>query len=127
MRPNAAKVVSSALLGLDGSVVTVGSHAYYIQPPTIKKLAGVGLYLSDFGKENSLGDYFSKMKDIDGVCKALSWLIKGDESLTEELKEGTLDEIVKALESGLSLIGAGNFYQLSLLGKSVQKMIANQR
>lgn len=38
--PNAAKTVSSALLGLDVKVVLVNENRYVIKPPTIDKIAG---------------------------------------------------------------------------------------
>lgn len=115
------------MLGLDGETILVNGKVYYVTPPTIKKMVGCAMYMSDFGNEESLRDYFMKMGDLGKVCKALSWLVVGDESKAEDFMEGTLEEIVQAIDVCWALVSAENFYRLSLLGKNVQKMIANQR
>lgn len=126
-RKNATELTSKALLGLDGENILVGGNVYYIQPPTIKKIVGAGLYLADFGKEKTIGEYFANLGNMGNACKALSWLIQGDESLTENLSLGTFEEVVSGIEKGIGLMGVENFYKLSLLGKSVQMTIAKQR
>lgn len=40
------------------------------------------------------------LKDTKQVSLALSWLIKGDESLSEELANGEFDEVVEGLAIG---------------------------
>lgn len=115
---NGAKLVSSAILGLDWKNVLVGGRVYTISPPTIKRIAGAGLWLS-------VDDH--AFKDIGNVTKALSWFIQGDESLAEELSDGTMEEVVAALEVAVSMIGTQNFSKLSTLAKSVQRLIATPR
>ena len=124
---NAARIVTGAMLGMDGETVEVGGRLYYIKPPTIKKIMGCGYYLTSFGDEKRVADYFREMSCMGDACKALSWLIQGDELLAGQLEEGTLDEVVDALERGLSLIDTKGFRKLSVLSRSVQSLTARQR
>jgi hypothetical protein len=57
----------------------------------------------------------------------LSWLIKGDESLSDELARGEFDEVVEALAVGLSMVSTENFYKLSVLAKNVATLTAKER
>lgn len=124
MEKNATKIVAGAIIGLDFKVVVVNGKAYAIHPPTIAKIAGAASYLSDIEGGETLQDILMSLTSIESATKALSWLIAGNESLSEELSQGTLEEVVSALEQGLMLISAENFIKLSLLAKSVRKVIA---
>lgn len=124
MEKNATKIVAGAIVGLDFKVVVVNGKAYAIHPPTIAKIAGAASYLSDIEGGETLQDILMSLTSIESATKALSWLIAGNESLSEELSQGTLEEVVSALEQGLMLISAENFIKLSLLARSVQKVIA---
>lgn len=124
MEKNATKIVAGAIVGIDFKVVVVNGKAYAIHPPTIAKIAGAASYLSDIEGGETLQDILMSLTSIESATKALSWLIAGNESLSEELAQGTLEEVVSALEQGLMLISAENFIKLSLLARSVQKVIA---
>lgn len=124
MEKNATKIVAGAIIGLDFKVVVINGKAYAIHPPTIAKIAGAASYLSDIEGGETLQDILMSLTSIESATKALSWLIAGNESLSEELSQGTLEEVVSALEQGLMLISAENFIKLSLLARSVQKVIA---
>lgn len=124
MEKNATKIVAGAIIGLDFKVVVVNGKAYAIHPPTIAKIAGAASCLSDIEGGETLQDILMSLTSIESATKALSWLIAGNESLSEELAQGTLEEVVSALEQGLMLISAENFIKLSLLARSVQKVIA---
>lgn len=127
-KENAAKLVSSALLGYDCETVFVGGKGYIIEPPTIKRLVGASYYLSDLeGNVRTISDLIGKMTELDKACRALSWFINGDESLADELQGGTLTEVTMALTTAYSLLSTENFIMLSTLAKSVGKMIAKQR
>lgn len=127
MEKNATKIVAGAIIGLDFKVVVINGKAYAIHPPTIAKIAGAASYLSDIEGGETLQDILMSLTSIESATKALSWLIAGNESLSEELAQGTLEEVVSALEQGLMLISAENFIKLSLLAKSVRKVIAKQK
>lgn len=124
---NAAKMVSAALLGKDSETVKIAGIAYKIKSPTIKKIAGAGYWLADFGEEAKETDYIGELKSVDKVAKAVSWFIQGDEELEEELKKGTLGELLQALTAAMSMIGIQNFAMLSTLAKNVKMLIAKQR
>lgn len=124
---NATKIVSSAIIGADSANVFVGGKAYSIFPPTVSKLAGAGYYLSGFGNEKTISDVIRSIGKSDKLAHALSWFIKGDDTLAEELKNGTIDELVDALIDAFSLVSVENFTKLSTLVKNVASLIAKQR
>lgn len=124
---NGSKVVSASIIGADLVNVMVNNKVYLIFPPTIHKLAGAGLYLSDFGDEQTFRDVIKSINNSDKLAHALSWLIKGDNSLVNELEQGTFDELVDAVSQAYSLVSIENFIKLSALAKSVAMLIANQK
>ena len=120
------KLVSSEVLGVAGDTVIVNGKAYYLSPPTIRKIAGAGLYLSDLIGEN-LSEMIHSMKDLGNAAKALSWFIAGNESLAEELSEGTVAEVTDGLETAVMMLGIENFPRLSALSQSVGRLIAHTK
>ena len=127
MKKKAAKIVNSAILGMDFRTVVVAGKAYVIKPPTIKKLAGAGYWLADIDKGESVKDILLSLHDASKLTKALSWFINGDESLSDELSEGTLSEIADALETAYSLLSTKDFLRLSALARNVTNLTAKQR
>lgn len=127
MENKASKIVNAAVLGKDFETVFVNSKAYVIHPPTIHKIAGTGYYLSDLKEDVTIMDMLRSLKDVGVASRALSWLIQGDENLSEDLSHGTFEEVVEALATGLSMISAENFYKLSVLAKNVAQLTAKQR
>lgn len=126
-KKKASKLVSAAILGLDGETVLVAGRAYYIQPPTIKRLAQAAYYLSDMEDAKTMSELFASIGDLGCVCRALSCLIKGDESLADALMEGTMKEVTEALEVAYGLASVENFYRLSALARNVASLTAKQR
>lgn len=124
---NAARMVTAALLGRDSANVKIAGVTYKINAPTIKKIAGAGYWLSEFGDEKNDGDYVAELRSMDKVAKAVSWFIQGDEGLEEDLKKGTLSELVKAISVSMEMIGIQNFAVLSTLAKNVKMLIAKPR
>ena len=123
----AAKIVNGAILGMDYKTVTVNGKVYVIYPPTIKKLAGAGYYLSNINDGVTLKDLISSLGDMEMAAHALSWLIQGDDSLFDEFINGTFEEIVDALETAYSLISTQSFLKLSGLAKNVVNLTAKQK
>lgn len=124
---NAAKIVNSSIIGSDFKTIVVNNKSYIISPPTIHRIAGAGYYLANFSECNTLHDILVSLKDMDNAAHALSWFIKGNDSLFDELLKGTFNEIVEGLEIAFSLISAENFYKLSILAKNVQSLTAKQK
>lgn len=127
MEKNASKIVNASVLGKDFETVFVNGNAYVIYPPTIHRIAGAGYYLSDLKNGVTVMDMLRSLKDTKQVSLALSWLIKGDESLSEELANGEFDEVVEGLAIGLSMISTESFHKLSVLAKNVANLTANQK
>lgn len=127
MERNAAKIVSSAILGMDFKVIVVNNKSYVLTPPTIKKIAGASYYLSDIGKGNTIRELLLTINNAESISHALSWFIKGDDSLFEELSKGTMNEIVDGLDTAYSLISTDSFLKLSVLAKNVANLTAKQR
>lgn len=123
----AAKLVSGAIIGIDGKTVIINSKPYYIAPPTIRRIAGAGYYLCDIPAGGTAREILSSFRDFKKLCKALSWFIKGDDTLAEELSNGTLTQVVDALCEAYELVGAKNFSRLSLLTRNVKEVTAKQR
>nr|DAQ35901.1 MAG TPA: hypothetical protein [Caudoviricetes sp.] len=123
----AAKIVNGAILGMDYKTVTVNGKVYVIYPPTIKKLAGAGYYLSNINDGVTLKDVISSLGDMEMAAHALSWLTQGDDSLFDEFINGTFEEIVDALETAYSLISTQSFLKLSGLAKNVVNLTAKQK
>ena len=123
----AAKVVSAAILGLDGETVVIAGRAYHILPPTIRRIAQAAYHLSDMGGAESLRELLMTVGRPEPLCRALSCMIRGDESLCDELMDGTLDEVTDALEVAYSLASVENFWRLSALARNVASLTAKQR
>lgn len=127
MEQNAAKIVSSAILGMDFKVVIVNGKSYIVTPPTIKKIAGAAYWLSDVKDGKDIKELLVSINNVEPLAHALSWFIQGNDSLFEELSNGTLDEVIDGLESAYSLLSTKNFLRLSVLAKNVASLTAKQR
>ena len=127
MEQNAAKIVSSAILGMDFKVVIVNGKSYIVTPPTIKKIAGAAYWLSDVKDGKNIKELLASINNVEPLAHALSWFIQGSDSLFEELSNGTLDEVIDGLESAYSLLSTKNFLRLSVLAKNVASLTAKQR
>lgn len=127
MEQNAAKIVSSAILGMDFRVVIVNGKSYIVTPPTIKKIAGAAYWLSDVKDGKNIKELLVSINNVEPLAHALSWFIQGNDSLFEELSNGTLDEVIDGLESAYSLLSTKNFLRLSVLAKNVAGLTAKQR
>lgn len=125
MESNAAKIVSGAVLGIDYRSVTVNGRLYVIMPPTIRRIAGAAYRLSSVG--GTMGEILASRDSVEAFAQALSWFIAGDESLADELMEGTAGELAEALEEAYSLLSVENFTRLSILAGNVAKLAARQR
>lgn len=122
-----AKLVSEAITGMDFRTVIVGGKSYTVYPPTIHKLAGAISYLSGVQEADNLKEVLFSLGESKAYSKALSWLITGDESLSEELANGTYEENVNALEEALSMIDSKVFLKAVSLAKNVSLLAAKPR
>ncbi len=125
----ASKLVSDAILGADYTIVYVNGKAYPIKPPTIHKLAGAISCISglELGEQGTLKDMLLSAKDCKAYAKALSWFIKGNQSLNAELSKGTLEEVVKALTIAFDLVGINPFLTAASLTRSASLLAASPR
>nr|DAV45251.1 MAG TPA: hypothetical protein [Bacteriophage sp.] len=122
-----AQIVSASIIGADFVNVMVNGRCYTVFPPTVHKLAGAGMFLSDFGDEQTVRDVISSINDSEKLAHAFSWLVQGNDGLFDELSHGTFDELVNAIDMAYSLISVENFTRLSTLAKNVASLIAKQR
>lgn len=123
----ASKLVADAILGEDSVTTMVNGKTYCISPPTIIKLVKAAKYLDSFEEGKTLAEVLGMLKNLDDACKALSVFIQGDESISDELSKGTLEEVVNGLQTAYSLISIKDFQTLSILAKSAARMIAKPR
>ena len=126
-KKKAAKVVSEAILGLDGATVLVAGKAYHIMPPTMRRIAQAAYHLSDMDDAETLRELIMSLGRPEPMCRALSCMIRGDESLTDELMDGTMEEMADALEVAYSLASVENFWKLSALARNVANLTAKQK
>lgn len=120
-------MVSNEILGIAGEVAIINSKRYWIAPPTIAKLAGAAMYLSAIGDANNVHDVLLNQLGIEAPAHALSWLIRGDDSLFGELCQATFDEVVGGIEIAYSQLSPANFLKLSLLTKNAMMAIAKPK
>lgn len=127
MENNAAKIVSSAIIGMDFKTIVINGKPYVIMPPTIKKIAGAAYWLSDIQEAKTLKEMFMSINNAEALAHALSWFINGNDDLSEELANGTRDEVIEGLEAAYSLISTQNFIKLSILARNVANLTANPK
>lgn len=125
----ASKLVSGAIVGTDYAIVYVNGKAYPVPSPTIKRIAGAILNLSDieFKEDGTLKDMILSGKDAEAYSRALSWFIKGDLSISEELSEGTMAEVIDALLSVFDMIGIDPFLKAVSLTKNASLLAATPK
>lgn len=124
-----AKLVADAIIGADYILVYVNNKVYPVQSPTINRLARAVSCIGglDLGDEGTFKDMLLISKDCKAYAQALSWFIKGDLSLEEELCEGTFEDVVNALASVLDLIGIAPFLKAVSLTKSASLLAASPK
>lgn len=125
MKKTASKIVSSSILGLDVKVIIVNGKTYVLQPPTIRRISGAGYYLSELEGDSVKDALLSS--DTENMAHALSFLLKEDDSLFEELSKGTFGELCDALEDAYSLVSTEDFLKLSALTRNVARLTARQK
>ncbi len=126
MEHDGARIVSSAILGMDFKVVVVNGKSYIVSPPTIRKLAGAGYWLSGI-QGGTIKDVLLSKENPEAFVHALSWFIQGDDSLFDELSEGTCQEISQALDEAYSLVSVENFIGLLGLARNVANLTAKPK
>nr|DAV03528.1 MAG TPA: hypothetical protein [Caudoviricetes sp.] len=122
-----AKIISESIIGSDFRTVFVAGKAYTVYPPTIHKLAGAISHLSGVQEAENLKEVLLSLGESEAYSKALSWLITGDESLSEELEKGTYEENVNALDEAFSMIDSKVFLKAVSLARNVSLLAAKPR
>ena len=122
-----AKIISESIIGTDFRTVFVAGKAYTVYPPTIHKLSGAISCLAGVKEADNLKEVLLSLGESEAYSKALSWLITGDESLSEELANGTYEENVNALDEAFSLIDSKVFLKAVSLAKNVSLLAAKPR
>lgn len=122
-----AKIISESIIGSDFRTIFVAGKVYTVYPPTIHKLAGAISYLSGVQEADNLKDVLLSLGKSEAYSKALSWLIAGDESLSEELAKGIYEENVNALDEALSMIDSKVFLKAASLAKNVSLLAAKPK
>lgn len=123
----ATKIVSGAIAGLDSETVLINGKVYIIDPPTIHKISGAGYYLSDIGDYQTISDVINDMKNFSSYAHALSWFIKGDDSLVDEFMNAPFNDVSEAIGVAFTMLPPENFIKLSALARNVQQLIAKPK
>ena len=122
-----AKIISESIIGTDFRTVFVAGKAYTVYPPTIHKLSGAISCLAGVKEADNLKEVLLSLGESEAYSKALSWLITGDESLGEELANGTYEENVNALDEVFSMIDSKVFLKAVSLARNVSLLAAKPR
>lgn len=120
------KEIASDILGTSGVLVTIAGKEYKIPPPTIERLAGAALHLNEM-EVNTIQDLFISYDNLKEACTALSWFIRGDESLSGEIARGLPSEVLTGLKTAIGQIDISDFLKLSALARNVRSLIAATR
>lgn len=126
-KKDGAKMIASAIIGLDYKTVIVNDKAYIMEPPTIAKIAGAAYWLCECGEGENLRDILMSLSKAENLAKALSWLIQADDKLSEELSQGSLSEVIAGIDAGFRMIEATNFMKLSALQRSARLLVAKPK
>ena len=121
---DAVEIISSAVLGIEREAAFIGGKVYHIKPPTIRRFAGAVRYLKGTG--DTLREVVLST-DGEGLAKALSWFVAGDESLAEVFLDCPLAEVQQGLILALGMLDPQNFIRLSALQRNVRSLIARPR
>lgn len=122
-----AKIISESIIGSDFRTVFVNGKAYTVYPPTVNNLSGAISHLSGVQEADNLKEVLFSLGESRAYSKALSWLITGDESLSEELAKGTYEENVNALDEAFSMIDSKVFLKAVSLARNVSLLAAKPR
>ena len=131
----ASKIVSDAILGKDLRFVVIGGETYAVRPPSIRVLLKAVAYLSrvkvsdNHTRVSILSEHSPNTKFI---VMGLAVLINGADDwkahkIAKRLKNGTYEELLKAFESIVNLLGGEDFFALAQLAKSVRKIVATPK
>ncbi len=128
MKNEAAKIVSESLIGASYVTITMGSKAYTLYPPTIKRLCQAIRHFSEIDIQGeSILDALGEIPNAtEHILKGLSCLLCGNESLAEELSEGSFAEMKMALKEAICLVGTDPF-ECAALARSVAEVAAKMR
>lgn len=121
-----ADLVADAILGSECQTIVVGGEPYFIKPPTIRKIAGLGRALAGC-EGDSIRSILDTLTNAEKAAEGLSYLLNGDKSLLDKFLDAPLSEVVNGIAAGMSMVGIEDFQKLSALSKSVRKLIANQK
>lgn len=124
MEKTGAQMIAEALTGADFRTISVNGKFHIIPSPTIHRLAGCIKCLGAMQTGTDVKSVLLTIGDLTAYARALSWLIKGDESLTDTLAQGTPEECVTGIEKGLELIDIQVFTKAVTLQKYVARLAA---
>lgn len=120
------KELASDLTGTSGALIKISGKEYKIPPPTIERIAGAAKHLNEM-EINTIKDLLLSYENLDEACKALSWFICGNESLSRELAKALPSEVLIGLKTALNQIDIKDFLKLSALARNVRSLIAATR
>ena len=123
---DAVKLVSGEILGINSETVSIGGEVYVMNPPTIRRLVGASMYLGGVSSFENVTELVRAVAS-DDLARALSWLVQGDESMTEKFLDCDVNEVALGVVVGINMIDPGNFTALSALARNARSLIAKPR
>lgn len=121
----AAKKVSDSLLSSDYKTIIIANKAYTVYPPTIKTICKI---ISHF---SCVKDVYEGLEDIElsrkELVNGISCFICSDESLSEELSNGTWNELKNVMDELIPLLTPDDFFVCAALARNVAAMAAQMQ
>ena len=122
----AAKLVSSAVVGADFKLVEMNGKMYPVKPPTIYRVAGAVACLSGLALNEgaTIKEMLSVQESAHEYARALSFLIQDNYDIADELSQGTFEEVVEALVVAFDMISPRSFSNAASLTRSASALVA---
>lgn len=131
----ASELVSSALLGLDIRIITVGGKSYKISPPSIRTILEATRHFAKVDVEDSPTEagiikYYEA--NTPHITRGIAAIIRGSDGLltrrlAKRLTRGTYKELADALVTCINLMGGQDFFAIASLLKSIRKTVASRK
>ena len=105
--------------------ISIGDKEYELAEPSVRMVVGASRHLGGLRADTT--DEEGIAKYVKNACMVLSWLIKGDGELSEDLSRAEVDDVVKALQKASELFNIPGVLSFVAIVNSFKGIMANSR